>query len=125
MSNSSPARSVGAIVAAVMLASPVAAQTSGDPSLGAAANSTIAADSVITVCIVPGSGTVYRVGATGTPADCLQTADTRLTLHTTGVAGPMGPTGAMGSTGPAGATGATGATGAAGESGEAGPVEQQ
>jgi hypothetical protein len=61
----------------------------------------------VRACVVPGTGTIYRIGASG---GCLATTHTLLTWSTrgpAGVAGPAGPTGAAGPAGPPGPSGAS------------------
>ncbi len=71
----------------------------------------------IDLCIVPGSGTAYRVGGPGTPTSCVAPSHSRLTLN---LVGPVGPTGPEGAKGDSGATGAVGPAGAKGDSGPQG-----
>ncbi len=89
----------------------MAAASLADPTAGA-----------ISICVVPGSGTVYRVGVTGAPSKCLQPSHQLLKLNLTGVQGEMGPAGPAGEAGPAGAAGAAGVAGSAGVAGEVGPI---
>lgn len=124
------------------------AQTAGDTvaarplvSLSDAPRSTqVVVGGMIEMCIVPGSGTAYRINAPGLPAQCLSAAHTRLDLNLsgpTGLTGPQGLPGERGAKGDAGAVGpagpdgiasapgpagSAGPTGAAGSAGAAGPT---
>lgn len=71
---------------------------------------------VLQACYVPSSGTVYRIGVTNAPDDCVETTHVKFSWNA------VGPAGATGAQGPAGPTGATGATGATGPQGPAGPA---
>ena len=82
----------------------------------------ITQDERIDICVVPRSGTVYRVGVTGTPLNCLQATHARQSINLSGVPGPAGPTGAQGDSGVAGATGPAGAPGPIGPRGAVGPA---
>ncbi|HJU88551.1 MAG TPA: hypothetical protein VJ672_04120 [Gemmatimonadaceae bacterium] len=89
---------------------------------------------VITMCYVPASGTVYRVGEPNTPADCTNPLHVKFSFNQQGPAGPAGPAGTPGAPGaigpqgpqglqgPAGPQGLPGAAGAQGETGPAGAV---
>ena len=95
----------------------------GSANAAPATSAAVAAAEPISVCVVPRSGTVYRVGAAGTPATCLQTSHTLLTFNTAGqqgIAGPAGEKGAAGEHGEKGEPGAAGSVGAKGETGAAG-----
>jgi hypothetical protein len=90
-----------------------------------------AAPDTLRLCVVPGSGTVYRTGVPGTPARCLRDSHAQVVLPMgaptaaaaePGPAGAAGATGAAGPAGPPGAPGAPGATGAAGPPGPVGPA---
>lgn len=72
------------------------------------------------LCVVPGSGTVYRIAAAGAPARCVRDTHARLAVPFGG-AGAAGPQGDAGPTGPAGAPGPEGPAGTAGAAGTAGP----
>lgn len=89
---------------------------------------------VITMCYVPASGTVYRIGVPNTPADCVNPLHVKFSFNQEGPEGPAGPPGAPGATGPQGPagpqglpgpTGATGLTGAIGPQGPAGAAGPQ
>lgn len=73
-----------------------------------------AAAQSIRACYVPGSGTVYRVGAPGAPDACTAGAHVEFAWEATGVGGPSGPVGATGPTGPVGPQGPAGADGVSG-----------
>jgi len=97
------------------------------PMVGVAAQQTGSAqpsapEDRIEVCVVPGSGTVYRVGASGTSSSCLKSTHTRLSINLTGVPGATGATGAAGDSGATGAQGPAGATGSNGLTGPVGPA---
>ncbi len=47
-------------------------------------------------CFVPGSGTIYRIKATGLPTNCLAPAHVAFQWNAGGSEGPVGPTGATG-----------------------------
>jgi hypothetical protein len=101
------------------------------------ARTSITQDERIDICVVPRSGTVYRVGVAGTPSNCLQPTHARQSINLSGVPGPAGPTGTKGDSGVAGATGpagtpgpigprgAVGATGAAGAAGTMSSYERR
>src|SRR5450759_2317994 len=74
---------------------------------------------VLIACYVPASGTVYRIGLQGLPADCLSPEHVKFTWN---AQGPQGSTGATGTTGTTGTTGSTGPTGVAGATGAIGPT---
>jgi hypothetical protein len=82
---------------------------------------TAAAADTLRLCVVPGSGTVYRTGVPGTPARCLRDSHTQVALPMGAVAAARGDQGPAGPAGPAGAAGASGAPGATGPAGPAGP----
>ncbi len=122
----------------------LAAQSGGDSATAkaqsVAASSVHAAEQPLSLCIVPGSGTAYRVGGAGLPAQCVSSTHTLLSLNMTGpqglqgVAGAKGDTGAMGPMGPKGDVGPAGAvgpkgdiglSGANGATGVAGPIGPQ
>lgn len=94
----------------------VAAQQTGS------AQPTAIQEDRIEVCVVPGSGTVYRVGVSGTSSNCLKPTHTRLSINLTGVPGATGATGAAGDSGATGAQGPAGATGSIGLTGAVGPA---
>lgn len=94
----------------------VARDSAVRPGSSSAASAALAQHTdAIDLCIVPGSGTAYRVGGPGTPTDCLAASHSRLTLNLVGPVGPAGPVGAKGD------SGATGAVGPAGAKGDSGP----
>ena len=72
----------------------------------------------LSVCMVPASGTLYRVGVAQAPNGCVVTTHVLFRL----TSGAAGSAGLAGLTGPAGATGLTGAAGPSGPSGAIGPV---
>lgn len=82
----------------------------------------------IELCVVPGSGTAYRVNAPGLPTRCLSATHTHLDLNLAGPAGTAGPQGEKGAkgdagdVGPIGPAGPTGTAGTDGSAGVAGPI---
>ena len=115
--------------AAVLLPASVlrAQEQSSTTPTSAAAQATAAttADERIEVCIVPGSGTVYRVGVANTPAQCLQSSHQRVSLNLTGVPGATGPQGVEGPQGETGPAGPQGEMGPQGIQGPQGPKGDQ
>lgn len=89
--------------------------------IGAPPTSAQAAEGRIDICVVPGSGTVYRVGVIGAPAECLRNTHTALSLNLQGVTGAQGPQGIKGDSGVAGPAGEQGLPGIQGETGPTGP----
>ena len=93
------------------------------------------ADNTIRACYVPASGTIYRIGVAGGPAECrgghiemqwnvagpAGTQGPAGPQGEAGPAGPVGPAGPKGDTGPAGPQGVAGPTGAPGPAGPQGP----
>lgn len=102
---------LGALSMLAAMVAPVNAQT-GAPAKAAAT------DSVMVACYVPATGTVYRVGAAGLPATCVDASHVEFKWDTHGPAGPAGPKGEQG---PAGPAGPAGPKGEAGDQGPAGP----
>ena len=80
-----------------------------------------AAGEEITACYVPATGTLYRVGATGTPADCMDASHVKVTWSVVGPQGPAGPQGPLGAQGPQGVPGGAGPAGPQGPQGNPGP----
>jgi hypothetical protein len=105
-------------VALVAFSMPLAAQTT------AAASS----EQLMYACYVPLTGTVYRIKANGTPAECTKPKANsdrhqdhiQFVFNATGPMGPAGPQGPQGEVGPAGPAGAVGAVGPKGDVGPAG-----
>jgi hypothetical protein len=116
-SSSALCRLVAMTLAAALPVLSVGAQTTAT-----SAQPTSTQDQRFDVCVVPGSGTVYRIGLPGTPTNCVQTSHSRITVNAGGVAGPTGAMGATGAVGPAGPIGATGPQGLNGDIGPAGAV---
>ena len=71
----------------------------------------------ISLCVVPGSGTVYRIGIAGTPVRCLQESHTLLTLNAQGIQGLQGVQGLPGVAGVKGDKGDAGIQGVKGDAG--------
>lgn len=82
---------------------------------------------VLRACFVPSTGTIYRVGAQGTPSACTKSTHVLFEWNQVGPRGETGPAGAAGTAGPAGPAGPTGATGASGPgtTGPQGPAGPQ
>jgi hypothetical protein len=103
------------VAAALTLAQPAAlqAQTSADREG--------VAPEVLQACYVPGTGTIYRIGAQGLSSTCLKSTHVEFSLSppTIGAAGPQGE---VGPAGPKGEQGPQGEAGTDGEKGEAGPA---
>lgn len=126
----------GLAIAASVAPAMVGAQETGPPANTASsrtdtvqsATTSIAAsstDSWIDVCVVPGSGTVYRVGVQATPQTCVDPSHVAVRLNLqgpTGPAGPQGERGLQGETGPEGERGPQGEAGPQGERGLQGEV---
>ena len=73
-------------------------------------------------CVVPSSGTIYRIGEPGTPSACTKSSHVEITWNQVG---PQGPAGTPGAQGPAGAQGPIGEKGPAGDQGPAGAAGQE
>ena len=104
---------LGALTFAVAAVPSVHAQRASEtlPAADAPRTTQVMVDDAIDLCIVPGSGTAYRIKAPGLPTQCLAASHTHLTLNLSGPAGmqgPQGPSGAKGDVGPVGPAGATG-----------------
>lgn len=84
-----------------------------------------AAQTTINGCYVPASGTVYRVGAPGTPSACVAASHVAFAWSVEGPPGPQGPAGPQGATGPQGPDGPQGVAGPTGPAGPAGPEGPQ
>ena len=76
----------------------------------------------LSVCMVPASGTLYRIGLLGAPPTCVASTHVpyKLLPGATGPAGAAGQPGVPGVSGQPGAAGAAGPAGAAGAAGSAG-----
>ncbi|MDF1506073.1 hypothetical protein PYV61_24175, partial [Roseisolibacter sp. H3M3-2] len=108
----------GLLIAASLSPLALRAQAPAASELGGAPTSALQLDTArVQVCVVPGSGTTYRVGAAGLPAKCLKDSHTLLTLNAQGTPGEKG---AKGDAGERGATGERGERGERGETGVAG-----
>jgi hypothetical protein len=96
-----------------------------------------ATPAVFRACVVPLSGTVYVIAASGGPNACAKASHIEITWNQagakgdkgdkgdagpTGERGPQGDAGAAGPAGPAGATGSQGPTGPQGAQGPPGPM---
>jgi hypothetical protein len=102
------------------LASHVHAQaTDSTRVLGSPVTSSQVDATMIDLCVVPVTGTAYRVNAPGLPTDCVGSTHTRIRLN---VVGPQGLPGAKGDVGATGATGPTGNKGEQGDPGVMGPT---
>lgn len=86
----------------------------------------MAAEPTVRACVVPATGTVYLVGAAGTPSGCRSPNHLPLEWNLPGATGPQGPKGPTGPQGAAGFQGPPGAPGLPGGSpgpqGPAGPA---
>src|SRR5207247_6625060 len=70
-----------------------------------------AAGDTYRACYVPTSGTIYRIGETGTPSECTRPTHVEFSWTKLGSPGPAGPQGATGPAGPIGPTGPQGTIG--------------
>jgi hypothetical protein len=81
----------------------------------------VAVTDTLSLCMVPASGTLYRIGVAGAPTTCLSATHVPYRI-VPGVAGAEGPQGRVGDVGPRGEPGPAGASGAAGPAGPVGPA---
>jgi len=118
---------VSALALVASMSAPLAAQT--------------APADVMYACYVPMTGTVYRIKAPGTPAECTRPRSNngigddedrrrrqehvQFAFNATGAMGPVGPAGPQGEVGPMGPAGTVGAAGAQGDVGPMGPQGPQ
>ncbi|HET9002949.1 MAG TPA: hypothetical protein VFN39_03005 [Gemmatimonadaceae bacterium] len=77
------------------------------------------AENTIRACYVPASGTIYRIGVAGGPAEC-RGGHIEMQWNVAGPAGTQGPAGPQGEAGPAGPVGPAGPQGEAGPAGAKG-----
>ena len=76
-------------------------------------------------CVVPSSGTIYRIGEPGTPSTCTKPSHAEISWNQLGPQGPAGPQGLTGLQGATGAQGPVGPSGAQGPEGPQGPTGPQ
>lgn len=79
------------------------------------------AQSVLSACYVPKSGTLYRIDAPGAPPSCAKANHVAFSWNEQGIQGPEGPVGPQGDSGPPGSPGTVGPAGEAGPVGPQGP----
>src|SRR5690606_2199234 len=112
---------------ALALLAGVAAPAAAQDATGSSVPLQEVPDARIDLCMVPGAGTVYRIGIPGAPAGCLRADHTRISFNAVGPRGapgepgPQGPRGEAGGPGPQGERGGRGDTGAPGPKGDPGP----
>jgi hypothetical protein len=81
---------------------------------------TAQSSNTLRACLIPGTGTLYIIGQSNTPAACVAPAHVELSFNRVGPQGPIGPEGPAGVQGEAGEPGEAGSAGDDGRQGSVG-----